>query len=143
MADDLLSVRTLSNSGKPEVPSDDNSKATTTIIVLATFLALTTTALCISILWIIVSKIRSTDRQTENSSFQIPLEHSLVVNQAPQNEVSEADNSAYDILDRTQGAPEHTYDTASVSASESTGNSGNADYMNLQIKKSRNANNRT
>ncbi|XP_053379807.1 cell death abnormality protein 1-like isoform X1 [Mercenaria mercenaria] len=119
-----------------EVPSDDNSTATTTNIVLATLLALTTTALCISILWIIVSKIRSTDRQTGDSSLQIPLEHSLVVTQALQTEVSEADHSAYEILDRTQGAHDHTYDTASASAPKSMVNSGNTDYMNLQIQKS-------
>ncbi|XP_053391076.1 multiple epidermal growth factor-like domains protein 10 [Mercenaria mercenaria] len=116
---------------KREVTSDDNSTATTTNIVLATLLALTTTALCISIVWIIVSKKRSTDRQTENSSFQISLDHSLVVNQAPQNEVFEADNAAYEILDRTQGAPEHTYDTASASAPKSITDPGNTDYMNL------------
>ncbi|XP_045163224.2 cell death abnormality protein 1-like [Mercenaria mercenaria] len=117
---------------KPEVTSDDNSTATTTNIVLATLLAATTTALFALILWIIVRKMRSADRQTDNSLFQIPLDHSLVVNQTPQNEVSEVENSAYEILDRTHGAPEHTYDTASTSSPKS----GNTEYMNLQIKKS-------
>ncbi|XP_045163963.2 protein draper-like, partial [Mercenaria mercenaria] len=120
----------------------DNSTARTTNIVLGTLLALATSALCILLLRKIVRKIRSTDRQTENSSYQIPLNHSLVVNQAPQDGVSEADNSAYEIIDRTQGAPEHTYDTASHSAPKSTVNPGNTDYMNLQIQKSRNDNNR-
>ncbi|XP_053379787.1 multiple epidermal growth factor-like domains protein 10 [Mercenaria mercenaria] len=120
----------------------DNSTARTTNIVLATLLALAATALCILLLRNIVRKIRSTDRQTENSSFQIPLDHSLVVNQAPQEGVSEVDNSAYEMLDRTQGAPEHTYDTASAGAPKSVVNPGHTDYMNLQIQKSRNANNR-
>ncbi|XP_053379791.1 uncharacterized protein LOC123527760 isoform X2 [Mercenaria mercenaria] len=47
--------------------------------------------------------------------------------------VSEADNSAYEILDRTQGASEHLYHTASVSAPKSMVSPGNTDYMNLQI----------
>ncbi|XP_053391051.1 multiple epidermal growth factor-like domains protein 10 isoform X2 [Mercenaria mercenaria] len=103
--------------------SDDDSTATPTNIVLATLLALTTTALCILILWIIVRKTRSTDRQTGDSLCQIP-EHSLAMNQTSQNRsvvgLSEADNTAYEVLDRTEGG---------------TVNSGITEYLNLQIQK--------
>ncbi|XP_053379786.1 uncharacterized protein LOC123527678 [Mercenaria mercenaria] len=117
-----------------EKPQDesDNKSTTTTVIILAILLALFSTALCILLLKKIIKKMRFTVRQTEESVIRNPSQYS-------QNEeviaVTEVDNVAYEILDTTQGAPEHTYDTASHSVQESSLNSGDKEYMNLQIPK--------
>ncbi|XP_053389772.1 uncharacterized protein LOC128552742 [Mercenaria mercenaria] len=118
-------------SGKPQDASADTSTVAV-IAVLATLLVVTSTALCMLMLKKLVKKIRSPDRQPEQSMVQIYLDNSMVEEQNIHNEchtaVSEEDNVAYESLDKTQ-APEHTYDTAP----ESTVNVRNVEYENVQL----------
>ncbi|XP_045162156.2 cell death abnormality protein 1-like [Mercenaria mercenaria] len=115
--------------GKPKDVSDSKS-TTTTNIILATLLAVTSTALCILILKKLIKKIRSAIRQINATAIQSPFQNL-------QNEeviaVTELDNIAYEIIGKKQGASEHTYDTISPSAQNRTVSYGDTEYMNLKI----------
>ncbi|XP_053379822.1 multiple epidermal growth factor-like domains protein 10 [Mercenaria mercenaria] len=111
----------VSSSEKPQ-GEPDNTLAVVAIAVLATILAVASTALCMLVLKTIVEKLRSTDRQIDESMSQVQYEHSEVGEGAIQTEnqtvVSEEDIIGYESLNRTQ-AQEHTYDTAKRNVTKS------------------------